>query len=337
MTIGAGNFNAYKLRLDARATTEWNDRVTAVQELAPDLLGLQEVVVDEAATPPDQWHAVAAQTITAFAEDCGLTASVRATPGRPYGVTMAANVHRAWYTAVLWNPDAASVVPGTYRPFGAPDFWHGLTTVAFDIGAAEPLTLVAYHGDPFRPNWRTEEARRIKGALRRPGGVMPALVVGDFNALSAAQVPGPDGTLRYYDHEVYAEQDHDDLEYQVQEGTIGGEQLADRRQTELLLRRGYMVDAAAHLGVPWHATVGHWKDGQGDPDPFGERRIDLVLATRPVTPALVAYGVQDSKAALAGSDQIAPDRTLTGVPPRIRAGPQTGFSKSGGQPRHGRR
>lgn len=227
MTIRAGNFNAYKLRLDARGTTEWNDRVTAVKELAPDLLGLQEVVTDEAATPPDQWHAVAAQTITAFAEDCGLTASVRATPGRPHGVTMAANVHRAWYTAVLWNPDAASVVPGTYRPFGAPDFWHGLTTVAFDIGAIEPLTMVAYHGDPFRPNWRTEEARRIKGTLRRPGGVMPALVVGDFNALSAAQVPGPDGTLRYYDHEVYAEQDHDDLEYQVQEGTIGGEQLAD--------------------------------------------------------------------------------------------------------------
>lgn len=78
-----------------------------------------------------------------------------------------------------------------------------------------------------------------------------------------------------------------------------------------------MVDAAAHLGVPWHATVGHWKDGQGDPDPFGERRIDLVLATRPVTPALVAFGVQDSKAALASSDHLIPWVDLD--PARIEA------------------
>jgi len=302
MPLRIGNFNAYKLNIDARGSRAWKARVAAVRELTPDLLGVQEIVVDEANTPREQWGAIAAQTINAFAADCGLTAAIPPTAGYPHGVTMAANAHRAWYTAVLWNPDTVSHTPGTYRPLGSPDFWHGLTMAAFNIGAAEPLTVVSYHGDPFRPNWRAEEARRLKGLLRITGGAKHAVVVGDFNALSAARVPGPDGTLRYYDDEVYATQDHDDLEYQVQAGTIGREQLADREQTEILLRKGYMVDAAAHLGAPWQATVGHWKDGQGDPDPWGERRIDLILATRPVAPAVTAYGVLGSEAALAGSD-----------------------------------
>ncbi|MDX3024980.1 exonuclease/endonuclease/phosphatase family protein [Streptomyces acidiscabies] len=129
------------------------------------------------------------------------------------------------------------------------------------------------------------------------------MLLGDFNALSAAKAAGPDGG-QYYDPEPYLEQDHDDLEYQLLEGTIGTTQLADRRQTEALLRRGFMVDAAAHLGVPWQATAGHWKDGQGDPDPWGARRIDLVYATRPVAPALVGYRTHTSPAARAASDHL---------------------------------
>ncbi|MDO0936546.1 endonuclease/exonuclease/phosphatase family protein [Streptomyces sp. DG2A-72] len=325
MAILIGNYNAYKLKLDARGSTAWCTRVKAVQEFGPDLLGLQEVVVDEAATPPAQWDAVAALTIAAFAEDCGLSAAVPATPGRPQGVAMAANSHRAWYTAVLWNPDSVGHVSGSYRPLGAPDFWHGLTTLAFDIGAAEPLTLVSYQGDPFRPNWRAEEALRIKGLLRRTGGVKPALVIGDFNALSAALRPRRwwQWRRKYYDAEPYLKQRHDDLEYQVQPNRIGKRfrrQLADREQTKNLLRDGYMVDAAAHLGVPWHPTVGHWPDGQGDPDPWGMRRIDLILASRPVVPALQEYGVQGSKAALAGSDHLIPWITVDPVKIAVEAG-----------------
>ncbi|MEV0636417.1 endonuclease/exonuclease/phosphatase family protein [Streptomyces sp. NPDC050619] len=305
-TIRLANLNAYKLQLNARGRTEWNARVTAVRELAPGFLGLQEVVVDEATTPRDQWDAIAAQTITAFAEDCGLTATIPATPGHPHGAAMAANAHRAWYTAVLWNPHAAGFVPGSYRPYGALDFWHGFTTAGFDLGNGEPVLVASYQGHPINKDVRLGEAWRIKSIYRTTGGAKPGFVMGDFNALSAAQVLGLDGQLRYYDDETYRDQDHDDLEYQVLEGTIGDEQLADRRQTAALLRRGFMVDAAAHLMLPWHATTGHWKDGQGDPDPWGERRIDLILATRPVAPALTAYGVHDSKAARAGSDHLMP-------------------------------
>ncbi|MDX3435618.1 hypothetical protein [Streptomyces stelliscabiei] len=116
-----GNYNAYKLRLDALGTDAWNARVAAVRELAPDLFGLKEVVVDESATSHDQWDDQAAETIAAFAADCGLNAAVPATRGRPHGVAMAANAHRAWYTAILWNPDTVSFVPGSHRPLGSPD------------------------------------------------------------------------------------------------------------------------------------------------------------------------------------------------------------------------
>ncbi|MFE7272560.1 endonuclease/exonuclease/phosphatase family protein [Streptomyces sp. NPDC057623] len=306
MSLRIANLNAYKLRLDARGSTAWDARVTAVRELAPDLLGVQEVVVDEDETPRAQWDTVAAQTIAAFAKDCGLTAAVPVTRGRPYGICMSSNSQRSWYTAGIWREQSVGIVPGSYRPIRDGDFWHGLTTARFDLGAGEPVTVGVYHGHPFNKNARLSEAWSIKGRFRTPGGAKPGFLLGDFNALSAAQVTGPNGQPHYYDHEVYQDHDHDDLEYQVLDGTIGGEQLADRRQTEALLRRGFMVDTAAHLGVPWHPTVGHWEDGRGDPDPFGERRIDLILATRPAAPSLIAYGTHDTPAAREASDHLSP-------------------------------
>ncbi|MGW4750773.1 hypothetical protein ACWEPR_39935, partial [Streptomyces sp. NPDC004290] len=75
-----------------------------------------------------------------------------------------------------------------------------------------------------------------KSAFRTTGGAKPGLVLGDFNALSAAKADGPE-CEQYYDPEPYLDQDHDDLEYQLLEGTIGTTQLADRRQSEVLLRR----------------------------------------------------------------------------------------------------
>jgi endonuclease/exonuclease/phosphatase family metal-dependent hydrolase len=303
-TVRIANLNAYKLTRRARGTAAWQARVTTVQEIAPDILSLQEVIVDEAGIPRELWDVEAAETIQEFAADCGLTAVVDPTSGYPHATAMASNGNRPWYTAILWNPSTIGVMRESYRPYGAPDFWHGLATAAFDFGTGDPLTVLSYHGDPIRPGFRYNEALRIKSILRATGGAKKAVVLGDFNAASAARIPGPDGHERYYDAEWYRDQDHDDLEYQVIPETIGGEQLADRRQTQALLRRGFMVDAAAHLGAPWEATVGHWKDGQGDPDPWGERRIDLILATRPVAPALVSYRVHRSSVAFAASDHL---------------------------------
>ncbi|MEU9291101.1 endonuclease/exonuclease/phosphatase family protein [Streptomyces sp. NPDC048275] len=316
-TIRLANLNAYKLTHRTIGTPSWRARVTAIREIEPDILALQEVVVDET-RPPTEWATEASAIIQQLAADCRLTATTVHADGAPGPTATANNAHRGWYTALLWNPQAATPVPGTFRPYGAPDFWHGLTTMAFDVDAVEPVVFASYHGDPFRGSLRADEALRVKSVFRTTGGAKPGFALGDFNALSAATVTGPDGEPQYYDPEPYLDQDHDDLEYQLLPGTIGGKQLADRRQSEALLRRGFMVDAAAHLQVPWHRTVGHWEDGTGDPDPWGPRRIDLVLATRPTAPALVSYWTHKSAAAEEASDHLpvvcefAPEKILSG-------------------------
>ncbi|WP_326812380.1 endonuclease/exonuclease/phosphatase family protein [Streptomyces scopuliridis] len=303
-TIRLANLNAYKLTPATRGTSSWNARATAIQEIAPDILALQEVVIDESATRRESRERQAAELIQDLAEQCGLTSQVGATDGYPHGTAMAANWHRTWFTALLWNPNTVQLVDNSYRPYGAPDFWHGCATAHFDVGAGQPLLVASYHGDPFRPDFRANEALRLKGIFRQTGGVKPGFCVGDFNSISAAEVDDGNGGRRYYDDEPYLDMRHDDLEFQIQAGSIGGEQLADRRQTEVLLRKGYMVDAAAHLGVPWRPTVGHWEDGRGDPDPWGVRRIDLILATRSVAPALTGYKAHKSAAAKEAADHL---------------------------------
>ncbi|MFJ2864960.1 endonuclease/exonuclease/phosphatase family protein [Kitasatospora sp. NPDC087314] len=307
------NLNAYKLHPRDVGTDGWKARVTAIREVAPDVLCLQEVLVDEDA-PEDadehgtvdeakrhrRWDAQAAAVIERLARECGLTATTVRSDGSTGPVAMARNAHRPWFTAVLWRPATVTPVPGGFRPYGSPDYWHGCTTIQLDIGAQAPLLVVSYHGDPFRPDFRADEALRLKGGFRRTGGAKPGLVLGDFNSISAATVGG---VQQFYDAEPYSGQDHDDLEYQCVE-TVGDTTVADRRPTAMLLRRGFMVDAAAHLGAPWEPTVGHWEDGQGDPDPWGPRRIDLALATRPVAPALVGYRTHRSPAARAASDHL---------------------------------
>ncbi|GAB7185757.1 endonuclease/exonuclease/phosphatase family protein [Kitasatospora sp. NPDC001095] len=315
------NFNAYKLKLTARNTADWRARVTAIREVAPDILTLQEVLVDEdlqeGETELDRaqrWRAEAGEIIGSLAADCGLTATTIRADGTPGGIAMANNQHRGWYTAILWNPDTVRAVPGGFRPFGAPDFWHSCTTLQLDVGAAEPLLVGSYHGDPFRPDGRANEALRLKGIFRRTGGAKPGILAGDFNSISAATT----SDHVYYDAEPYTDQDHDDLEYQCIAETVGGENLADRRQTAALLRRGFMVDAAAQLAARWQPTVGYWADGQGDPDPWGERRIDLILATRPVAPALVHYRAHVSPASEAAADHrpVYADLDVSAIPAR---------------------
>ncbi|MBD0688404.1 endonuclease/exonuclease/phosphatase family protein [Streptomyces sp. CBMA123] len=314
--IRLANLNAYKLHPDDVDTPGWQARVTAIREVAPDILCLQEIVVDENA-PEDadedgivdeakrlrRWDTQAAGVITRLAQDCGLTATTIRTGGSTGPVAMARNAHRPWYTTTLWNTAKVPAVPGGFRPYGSPDYWHGCTTIQLDVGAQDPLLVVSYHGDPFRPDFRANEARRLKGAFRRTGGAKPGVALGDFNSISAATITVA-GVERPYDEEPYTDQDHDDLEYQCVPETIGDTNLADRRATAMLLRRGFMVDAAAHLGAPWQPTVGHWEDGKGDPDPWGRRRIDLALATRPVAPALVGYHTHRSPAAEAASDHL---------------------------------
>ncbi len=308
LLIRLASFNVYKLTAVEHGAPRWRARVDAIREIAPDVLCVQEVLTagnrrphESTADAAERRDREAAEIIARLAADCGLSAAI---PDGIASTATAPGANHLWHTAILWNPAAVQPVPGTFRAFGAPEFHHGCTTLEFDIGTAQPLLVISYHGDPFRPDRRANEGIRIKGFLRRTGGARPAVILGDFNGLSAAQVLGPDGQTAFYDNEPYTAQDHDDLEYQCVPETIGTTNRADRRHTEVLLRRGFAVDAAAHLGAPWKPTSGHWPDGTGDPDAWGERRIDLVLATRPVAPALASYGVHATAASTAASDHL---------------------------------
>lgn len=181
--IRIANLNAYKLSPTTRNTRSWAARVTAIQEIAPDILALQEFILDESGTGRDRWESEAASLIQDLSEECGLSASVRVSAYHPHGTAMAANWHRPRWTALMWNPHTVDVVEGSYRPFGAPDYWHGCTTARFDVGAKVPVLIASYHGDPFRPDYRYNEALRLKGTICTTGGVRPALCVGDFNSI----------------------------------------------------------------------------------------------------------------------------------------------------------
>lgn len=306
-TLRFASLNAYKLSIRSVGTPAWKARIATIRELAPDVLALQEVLGDETLEGDESeaalWAAGAQSVIERLAAECGLSATTLRADGTSGRLAMAGN-GRGWFTALLWNPESVRPIAGGFRTYGEPDFWHGCSQLLLDVGADEPVTVVSYHGHPASPEMRRHEALMLKLRMRATGGARPGVIMGDFNALSAARVRTPDGEVRYYDEEPYLDQDHDDLEYQLQPGTIGGVQLADRRQTELLLRRGFMVDAAAHTGAPWRPTVGYWQDGRGDPDPWGPRRIDLVLVTRPVVPALVSYSTHDTPAARAAADHL---------------------------------
>ncbi|MGW4490414.1 endonuclease/exonuclease/phosphatase family protein [Streptomyces sp. NPDC004376] len=314
MTIRITSFNAHKLKRKDRGTPGWDDRVTTIKEIEPDILIFLEVVVHEGKTAREEWEKEASETIRAFADDCQLTAVVGASPGYPHGTCMAANRDRGWFTAIMWNPETVNLVEGSYRPYGAPDFWHGCTTASFKIGTHDDgrpvqVRVAAYHGDPIHPQQRAAEALRLKSMFRTTGGTKPGIIAGDFNSISAARKPRRWWQLwrRYYDAEPYMRQKHGDLEYQVAPKRIGVlarlfRQQKAERPTKVLLRDGYMVDAAVHCQVPWEPTVGHWEDGKGDPDPWGERRIDYMLVTRGVAPAIVAYRTHRSTAALRSSD-----------------------------------
>ncbi|WP_404868486.1 endonuclease/exonuclease/phosphatase family protein [Kitasatospora griseola] len=300
--------NTFRLTAAEYGTPRWRALVDAIREIGPDILCVQEILVtgarrlhESTADAADRHDREAAAITARLAADCGLSAAV---PDGIAGTAMAPGAERTWYTAILWNPGTVRPVPHTFRPLGAPEFHHGVTTLAFDVGATEPLLVCSYHGDPFRPDRRANEAIRIKGLLRRSGGARPAAILGDFNALSAAQVLGPDGRTGFYDAEPYTAQAHDDLEYQCVAETVGAGNVADRRQSAVLLRDGFAVDAAAHLGAPWRPTSGHWPNGAGDPDAWGERRIDLILLTRPVAPALAAYGAHATTASTRASDHL---------------------------------
>ncbi|MEU3572975.1 endonuclease/exonuclease/phosphatase family protein [Kitasatospora sp. NPDC036755] len=261
--------------------------VQVIRDLDPDVLAVQEII---GRTPE-----AAATVLRRLADDTSLDCRVvRPRDDSAPTLALASSTHD-FHTAVLWRPGTEPVRGGWRGYDGGVDFWHSMATVVLDVGGPEPVKFASYHGDPFRGDFRFNEARRVHSAFR--SGVLGA-IGSDSNSISADRRPGG----AYYDHDPYTEQDHEWLEYQVLwREDPEDPPVADRRAGEVL-HRGGLLDAAAVLDAPWQPSAGHWSDEDGDPDIWGERRIDHARVTRRLAPALRTHRIVRTEQSLAASD-----------------------------------
>jgi endonuclease/exonuclease/phosphatase family metal-dependent hydrolase len=257
-----------------------------LKEIDPDVVCVQEI----RGSGPDR-------SLARLGDAAGL--DWRATPGwisedDAEAPTAAVGIGAAdFHVGLLWRPGIIPV-PGSFRQIGRAQggLWHAAASIALPAGGPTPLTVVSCHLDPFRPETRFAEAARIASLAVGKR----AVVGGDFNGPSADR--RSDAT--FYDPDPIEQYGwHDAATYQVAwDDDPGAAPRVDRRAAERLRRAG-LVDAAAVLDAPWQPSCGHWPD-----DPHGLRRIDRILATATVRPALRSHEVVDTETTRALSDHL---------------------------------
>lgn len=326
--ITAATYNVFNLSMPRtpEERRRYDGLVNVVRWIKPDSLNLQEIL---AVTPVE-----AGSLVKKFADDTDLACMTAPNPksGEPSVPALAASQHGHldstgtfrgnYYVAQMWNPDVQPI-PGGWRAYnGMPDFWHAMSTIRLDFGGRK-IKTGAFQGDPFRPDWRYNESRRVTSAFLGQTGWLGA----DFNCLSAdlRKVNGLEGLVRrlfhrppYYYPEPYTRQRHDMLEYQILwRKNPRKRPIADRRAAEVMLRAG-LLDPAAVLNVPLQASCGHWTSPDGKQDTWGYRNIDTSRVTRDVAQALVSHKVVDTEEAKNSSDHL-PAVTVvdeTRIPPQ---------------------
>jgi hypothetical protein len=184
------------------------------------------------------------------------------------------------HCAILWRPDVVTPT-GTWRMYGQGELWHALIIGVVEIDGFR-LGIGCYHAPSLERDVRAAEAERIVHASLTTA-CPHVLICMDGNALSGTRTT--DGG--FYDQDVYEQQKnwHPQFVFQCQwtrdtDGTISSWH-ADRRPSDVLTAGG-LVDAAAALGEPWAATIGH-KHPNG---PHTRRRVDIAWATQALVPAL---------------------------------------------------
>jgi endonuclease/exonuclease/phosphatase family metal-dependent hydrolase len=250
-------------------------------------LGADVVAVQEISAPDVE---VAATRLRTLADDAGMECAYE--QDRP---AIAAGRQR-FHVGLIWRA-GLSVVPGSFRTYGAADFWHALATITFEIDG-RAVRHASHHATPFGRRMRADQMERVVAVMNRPEGRPPGLVGADWNCVGADR--RPDGS--YYDPDPYADSDwYPNLVHQ----TVWGydEQgrrwhRADREPGEVLYAGG-LADAAVLLDRPWEATVGHWSGGT-----FRDRRIDGIRVTAEVAPALRAVEVTRTELARSASDHL---------------------------------
>ncbi|MGW7004187.1 hypothetical protein ACWGCW_15540 [Streptomyces sp. NPDC054933] len=302
MLIRTGTYNLFNLFLPR--STEEKERyellVRVIRELDVHALAVQEVLGETLEE--------AGALLRQLADDTGLKCmtapnSISGAPSEPaiaasqQGHPDQHGVFRGnYHVGVLWAPDIEPT-PGGWRAYnGMPDFWHALATVRLDFGGS-PIKVGSFQADPFRPDWRYNEARRVTSAFLKQLGILGA----DFNCVSADFLPG---STTYYDHDPYTEQDHDLLEYQILWRDDPSEPpVADRRAAEVMRRQG-LLDTAPLANAPWQPSCGHWTDAAGNPDVWGPRRIDTLRVTRRLALGIRTHRTVRTTNSLAASDHL---------------------------------
>jgi endonuclease/exonuclease/phosphatase family metal-dependent hydrolase len=231
-----------------------------IAEAAPTVALLQEIYAPTPAEADDRVRRLAAAT--------GLCCELE--HGR---VAVAFGGHEM-HSAILWNPDHAQPVAGSFRFYGDGELWHALVIGTVQIEGVR-LSVGSYHAPSLGRNKREDEAERIMLAVVSGYTDERMVVCGDFNSLSNARLA--DG--EFYDPDPYAGKSPDpQFVFQTRWSSAADGAVtdlhADRRPADVLSLGG-LVDLAPALGEPWQPTIGHWRpDG-----PHGFRRIDHAWAT----------------------------------------------------------
>lgn len=312
-TLRVATYNLLDLTLDSVRDREQLQRfeqaAEVIRSLDADVVAVQEIISDS-----PNW---AGKCLGRLADLAGMTATVTAgwageDDAQDASYAIGAGGHR-FHVGLMWNPEY-ELVPGSYKVWGAADFWHALVRVALVRGDGVPVQYASYHARPFGRRQRADDAERVVGALTRPLGSPPAVLGADSNCISADR--RADGS--YYETDWYANKPwHDDFVYQCEWAYPDGvrRHWADRSAGEVLYAGG-LHDAAAALDAPWQPSSGHWPG-----DPFGARRVDTIRVTAALVPALRSLEVVRTDLTLAASDHL--PVIVTYDPDAIRQGAET--------------
>ncbi|WP_410646372.1 hypothetical protein [Amycolatopsis sp. cmx-4-54] len=219
-----------------------------------------------------------------------------------------------YHPGLMWSDELSPA--GGFAVVSGRALWHAYVQVDLDVGALEPVAHASFHARPHGLNQRADESEVVLKRVYRPPRRRATLVGLDRNGM-AADLPG--WPPRASETAVWAEYDHDpyrvrhgepcrtvdwhpEFVFQCRtwinaDGTRGWE--ADRTAGRVLCDGG-LVDTAAALNEPWAATVGHWPGDQA----CGPRRLDSVIVTPEVVPALMSCEVIASALAKDASDHL---------------------------------
>ncbi|MFF2374788.1 hypothetical protein ACFVUW_10430 [Streptomyces xiamenensis] len=290
--------------LDATRDDRYERIVHVISDMDPDVIAVQEIL---GSTPY-----LAGDGLLQLAADTGLTCNTIQRPvyedaARP-ALASAVNHERyderdvnrrRYHTGLMWRPGIAPV-PGGWRHYSdGRDFWHSLATLILDCGGPK-IKVASFQGDPFRPDHRFNEARRVVSAFRDRS--IPGVIGMDANGASSDR--RADGEFYDADYCVDAT-NFEDLVYQAEwNDDPDAPSVVDRRAAEVM-RRGRLHDVAPALAAPWEATTGHWTgENGGTADPWGPRRIDHIRLTPHLLPGVRGYTAWRTPDSLRASDHL---------------------------------